>query len=42
VGLTPNEYRALVKHIEAKKAHYRLCVVTNSLSDKLTLAILRY
>jgi hypothetical protein len=35
VGMTPNEYRALVKHRDGKKPEYRLCVVTNALSDDL-------
>jgi hypothetical protein len=42
VGVTPNEYRALVKHREGTKPHYRLCVVTNALSDDPTLRIFRY
>lgn len=42
VGVTPNEYRAIVKHIEGKKPDYRFCVVTNTLSDKPILTIFRY
>jgi len=42
VGVTPNEYCALVKHIEGKKPHYRFCVVTNALSDEPILRIFCY
>jgi hypothetical protein len=42
VGLTPNEYRALVRHKEGEKSYYRLCVVTEALSDKPVLRIFRY
>lgn len=42
VGVTPNEYRALSRHVNGSKPHYRFCVVTGSLSEKPTLAILRY
>jgi hypothetical protein len=42
VGVTPNEYRALVRHRNGKKPHYRICVVTNALSDNPTLRIFRY
>jgi Domain of unknown function (DUF3883) len=42
VGLTPNEYRILIKHREGNKAHYRLCVVTEALSYKSMLRIFRY
>jgi hypothetical protein len=42
VGVTPNEYRTIVKHMEGEKPHYRLCVVTNALSDDPMLRIFRY
>jgi hypothetical protein len=42
VGLTPNEYRVLMQHMDGKKPHYRLCVVTSCLYDKPKLTILRY
>jgi hypothetical protein len=41
VGLTPREYRAFVEHIEGNKEHYRLCVVTEALSEPV-LRIFRY
>lgn len=42
VGVTPNEYRALSRHMKGSKPDYRFCVVTGSLSERLTLTILRY
>jgi hypothetical protein len=42
IGVTPNEYRALVKHREGKKPNYRLCVVTDALLSEPTLRIFRY
>jgi hypothetical protein len=42
VGLTPNEYRALVKHKGGEKPHYRLCVVTSALSEQPSLKIFHY
>lgn len=41
VGLTPNEYRAFVKHKEGEHLHYRLCVLTSALSEP-SLKIFRY
>jgi Domain of unknown function (DUF3883) len=42
VGMTPNEYRAFAKHRDGKNPHYRLCVVTNALSDQPLLRVFRY
>jgi hypothetical protein len=42
VGVTPNEFDALRRHMTGGLPHYRLCVVTGALSDSPTLRILRY
>jgi len=42
VGVTPNEYRALVAHIKGEKPFYRLCVLTSALSEKPILRIFEY
>ena len=40
--MKPKEYDAVVKNREGNKPSYRLCVVTNALSDEPMLRIFRY
>jgi len=42
IGLTPREYRALRDHKDGKIGNYRLCVVTNALTNDPRLTIFRY
>ncbi len=42
IGLTPREYRVLVSHSKGEMDNYRLCVVTDALSQRPKLAIFRY
>ncbi|MEY2167299.1 MULTISPECIES: protein NO VEIN domain-containing protein [unclassified Rhodanobacter] len=42
VGMTPNEFDALRRHMAGGLPHYRLCVVTDALSNNPTLRVLRY
>lgn len=42
VGVTPNEFDALRRHMTGDLPHYRLCVVTGALSDSPTLRVLRH
>lgn len=42
VGLTPREYRAFRGHLDGAKPQYRLCVVTEALSTRSKLIVLRF
>lgn len=42
VGVTPNEFDAIRKHMTGSLPHYRLCVVTDALTGSPMLRILRY
>jgi hypothetical protein len=42
VGVTPNEFDALRKHMAGDLPRYRLCVVTGAMSGSPVLRVLRY
>ena len=42
VGLSPNEYRVFKEHLAGAHPNYRLCIVSEALTDKPQLAVLRF